>query len=79
MGVTSIYLPDELMERLIRVGGVTGRTTTSLATEAICQYLDNLEDLCLAETRWRELQEGCSKTIPLEKIADQYTLDDRNP
>ena len=79
MEAKSIYIPDELTERLTRVAGVTGRTKTSLATEAICRYLDDLEDLCLAETRWRELQEGCSKTIPLEKIADQYTLDDRNP
>ena len=76
MEAKSIYLPDELTERLTRVAGVTGRTKTSLATEAIRRYLDDLEDLFLVETSWQEVQEGRSKTISLEEIADQYTLDD---
>ena len=76
MGATSIHLPDEVTERLIRVAEVTGKTKTSLVTEAICRYLDDLEDLHLAETRWRKLEDGRSKTIPLEEIADQYIPED---
>ena len=78
MGAMSLRLSDEVLERLNRLADATGRTKTYYATEAICRYLDDLEDLYLAETRWRELQEGRSKTIPLEEIADQYALDDRN-
>ncbi len=78
MGAMSLRLSDEVLERLNRLADATGRTKTYYATEAICRYLDDLEDLYLAETRWRDLQEGRSKTVPLDEIADRYALDDRN-
>lgn len=76
MGVLSLRLKDEVLERLNRLATVTGRTKTYHVTEAICGYLDESEDLYLTETRWHELQEGYSKTIPLAEIADQYILAD---
>lgn len=48
-----------------------GRTKTYVATEAINRHLDDLEDLDLAESRWRDLQEGRSETIPLEELVIQ--------
>ena len=76
MGAMSIRLSDEVLKRLNRLAEATGRTKTYYATEAINRYLDDLEDLYLAETRWRDLQAGRSKTIALEEIADQYNLED---
>lgn len=76
MGAMSLRLSDDVLERLNRLADATGRTKTYYATEAIRRHLDDLEDLYLAETRWRDLQEGRSKTIPLEEIADQYPLED---
>ena len=78
MGAMSLHLSDEVLERLNKLADATGRTKTYYVTEAICRHLDDLEDLYLAETRWRELQEGRSETIALEEIADQYALEDRN-
>lgn len=76
MGAMSIRLSDEVLERLNNLAEATGRSKTYYATEAIKRYLDDLEDLYLAETRWRELQDGRSETVPLEEIADQYILED---
>ena len=47
---------------------------TPSITEPFFRCLHNLTDLYLAEMRWRKLQRGRSKTIPLEEIADHYGL-----
>lgn len=73
MRAMSLRLSDDVLERLNRLADATGRTKTYYATEAIRRHLDDMEDLYLAETRWRDLR---SKTIPLEEIADQYPLED---
>ena len=70
----SFRLPDEVIERLNQLADATGRTKTYLVTQAIYRYLDECEDLILAETRWRGIHEGRSKTVPLEEISDQYSL-----
>ena len=71
MGAISLCLPEDVLERLNRLAEATGRTKTYYAIEAINRHLDDLEDLYIAETRWRNLQEGRSKTIPLDEVADQ--------
>ena len=68
MGAMSIRLSDEVSERLNNLAEATGRSKTYYVTEAISRYLDDLEDLHLAETRWRELQDGRSETVPLTAI-----------
>lgn len=77
MGTMSLRLSDDVLRRLNKLAEATGKSETYYATEAICQYLDDLEDQALAESRWCNLQEGRSKTIPLEEIVNQYALDDR--
>lgn len=76
MGAMSIRLSDEVLERLNRLAEATGRTKTYYATEAINRHLDDLEDLYLAESRWRDLQAGRFKTIPLAEIADRHNAED---
>lgn len=78
MAAISLRLPDEISDRLEKLAGRTGRSKTYYAVEAICRHLEDLEDLYLAETRWRELQEGRSKTIPLEEIVEQYSMEGRS-
>lgn len=75
MGTMSLRLSDEVWQRLNRLADATGRTTTDCATEAICRYLDDTEDLNVAKDRWHELQEGRSKTIPLERDSGQESFD----
>ena len=61
----AIRLPDAIENRLALLAAETGRTKTALAREAILQYMDDLEDLYLAESRARLNR----KAIPLEEGA----------
>lgn len=71
----AIRLPDRLEKRLDRLAKLTGRTKTYYAREAILQYLDDLEDIYLAETALEEIRSGRSKPIPLEKVMRRYGME----
>ena len=47
----AIRLPPEIEKRLAELAKRTGRTKTFYATEAILQYMDDLEDTYLAVER----------------------------
>ncbi|NWG85918.1 MAG: ribbon-helix-helix protein, CopG family [Hydrogenophilaceae bacterium] len=66
----AIRLPDAIEERLNALAHETGRTKSSLAREAILEYIDDLEDLYLAEARARLNR----KTIPLEEVERELGL-----
>ena len=60
----AIRLPEAIERRLDALAAESGRTKTSLAREAILEYIDDLEDLYLAEARARSSR----KTIPLDEV-----------
>lgn len=64
----SIRLPEAIEERLTRLAAATGRSKTWYVTEAICEHLDDLEDLYLAEQRLIELRAGRNKTSTLKEV-----------
>lgn len=66
----AIRLPDAIEERLNSLANETGRTKTALAREAILEYIDDLEDYYLAETRARLNR----KTIPLAEVERKLGL-----
>ena len=66
----AIRLPEEIEERLNTLASESGRSKTSLAREAILEYIDDLEDFYLAEARARLNR----KTIPLEDIERKLGL-----
>ena len=68
----AIRLPDAIEKRLASLAGETGRTKTALAREAILEYIDDLEDLYLAESRARLNR----KTIPLSEVERELGLAD---
>ncbi len=78
MKTLSICLPDEIAERLQKLAKATGKTNAHYVAEVICEYLEDLEDAYVAETRWRDLQEGRSSTVALEEIIDKFKLEDKN-
>jgi RHH-type rel operon transcriptional repressor/antitoxin RelB len=49
----AIRLPEGIEARLNALANETGRTKTTLAREAIVEYIDDLEDYYLAEARAR--------------------------
>ena len=72
----AIRLPKEIEARLEALAAATGRTKTFYAREAILEYIEDLEDLYLAEQRLIELRAGRTETIPLEDVMKKYGLAD---
>ena len=71
----AIRLPAEIEDRLDALAKATGRTKSFYVREAILEYLDDLEDVYLAEKRLEDLRAGRSKTIPIEKIMKCYDME----
>ena len=68
MKIASLRLPDEIFQRLDRLADRTGRSKTFYMQAAIQEYLDDLEDLYLAEQRLIDIRAGKSQTVPLEEV-----------
>ncbi len=64
----AIRLPEEIEARLEALAKATGRTKTFYAREAIVEYIDDLEDIYLAEKRLEDLRAGRSRTYTLEEV-----------
>ena len=64
----ALRLPPEIEKRLDSLAKLTGRTKSYYARQAILEYIDDLEDLYLAEQRVRE----GGPTIPLEEVIRKY-------
>jgi len=72
----AIRLPEKLEKRLARLAKRTGRTKTYYAREAIVKYIEDLEDIYLAERRMEAIEAGRVKTIPLEEVMRKHGLAD---
>jgi RHH-type transcriptional regulator, rel operon repressor / antitoxin RelB len=71
----AIRLPAEIEDRLGALAKATGRTKTFYAREAIIEYIDDIEDVYLAEKRLEDIRAGRTKTIPLEKIMKRHGME----
>jgi RHH-type rel operon transcriptional repressor/antitoxin RelB len=71
----ALRLPEELEARLDALAKKTGRTKSYYAREALVEYIDDLEDLYLAQTRYALIEKGKSKTLSLDDAEVQIALD----
>ncbi|MBX9908873.1 MAG: CopG family transcriptional regulator [Beijerinckiaceae bacterium] len=71
----ALQLPLEVESRLEALSQKTGRTASALAVDAILDYLDELEDIAIAEERLDELRRGETKTIPLAEVMARYCME----
>lgn len=71
----AVRLPEEIEVRLDRLAKQTGRTKTYYVREAILEYLEDLEDLYLAEQRYIDIKSGKSKTYTQEEVEAHLGLD----
>lgn len=71
----SLRLPEDVETRLINLAAQTGRSKTFYAIEAICEYIDDLEDLYLAEHELEAIRAGKSETVALEKVMKRYGME----
>lgn len=66
----AIRLPEGIEKRLEHLAAESGRTKTTLAREAILEYIDDLEDFYLAEARSRQNR----KAVPLAEVERELGL-----
>lgn len=71
----AIRLPPEIEARLERLAKRTGRTKTYYAREALLEYIDDMEDLYLAEKRYDDILKGRATTVALEVVMKRYDLE----
>jgi RHH-type rel operon transcriptional repressor/antitoxin RelB len=72
----SIQLPSDVESRLEQLANLTGRSKTFYVQETIVEYLDDLEDLNLAEHELEEIRAGRAKTTPLAEVMKRYGMED---
>ncbi len=68
----AVRLPEDLEQRLAQLAEKTGRPKSYYVREALCEYIDDLEDHYLAEQRLRKFGDGAG--IPLDKLMKKYGL-----
>lgn len=67
---------DELDARLERLAKLTGRTKTFYVRQAVERYLDDLEDIYLADQVMERLERGEEKRHLLEDVERELGLAD---
>lgn len=72
----AIRLPEDIEARLNHLAKRTGRSKTFYAREAILQYLDDLEDLYLAEQVVQRIRNGEEQTATLDEVEARLGLGD---
>ncbi|HQL34225.1 MAG TPA: DUF6290 family protein [Treponemataceae bacterium] len=70
----ALRLPAEIEARLDNLAKETGRTKTYYATQAILEYLEDLEDIYHAEKVIEELRSGKQKTTPANEVYKELGL-----
>ncbi|WP_328983800.1 PIN domain-containing protein [Thiorhodovibrio winogradskyi] len=76
MSAVAIELPDEAIARLQRLSTENGVTPADMATNAVLEWLDDMDDLRLAEQRWADSQRNPLPPVPLSELINRYSLDD---
>lgn len=75
MYATSLRLPDDIGHRLADLAERTGRSKTFYILEALREYLDDLEDIYIAEQRLTDLRAGRSRTFTPEEVRAELGVD----
>ena len=71
----ALRLPEDIEARLDALARKTGRTKSYYAREAIVEYIDDLEDLYLAQKRYALIEKGKSKTLTLDEVEAHLGVD----
>ncbi len=74
---TSAQIPDDIEKRLETLAKKTGRSKADI-TEAILEYLDDLEDTYLAEQTLERIRRCEEQTYTLKEVERELGLGDRN-
>jgi RHH-type rel operon transcriptional repressor/antitoxin RelB len=73
--VLAIRLPADIEHRLESLAAATGRTKSFYARKAIVAFLEDMEDVYLAESRLADLRAGRSRRFTLEEVEKDLGLE----
>jgi len=71
----AIRLPADIENRLDALAAAKGRTKSFYARKAIVEFLEDREDVYLAESRLADLHAGRSRRHTLEEVEKDVGLD----
>lgn len=71
----AVRLPPDIEARLDALAKATGRSKSHYVREALLEYLDDLEDIYLAEQRWSDIRAGRTQTVPLEEVMQRHGVE----
>ncbi|MFU2089311.1 type II toxin-antitoxin system RelB family antitoxin [Avibacterium avium] len=71
----TVRLPDELQQRLDHLATETGRAKSFYIKQALEAYLEDLEDLLLANATLERVRSGKEKTYTLQDVENELNLD----
>ncbi len=71
----AVKLPAAVARRLHELVARSGRSDTDYITGIVLDHLEEMEDLRLAEQRWRNVEIGKSGTVPLEDVMKRYGME----
>lgn len=71
----TVRLPDDLQQRLDHLALQTGRAKSFYVKEALQNYLEDLEDLLLANAVLERVRSGKEKTYSLEDVENELKLE----
>jgi len=72
----AVRLPADMEQRLTDLSHQTGRKKSYYIKEALMNYLEDLEDIYLAEKAIEDLRAGRSHRISFEDMEKALDLDD---
>ncbi|MDP8161679.1 DUF6290 family protein [Pasteurella skyensis] len=71
----TVRLPDELQQRLDHLASQTGRAKSFYVKQALEAYLEDLEDLLLANAVLERIHSGKEQTHSLEEVINELGLE----
>jgi len=72
----AIRLSQSIEKRLEKLAQQTGRTKSFFIREAILRYLEELEDIYLAERSLDRIRTGEQSTMPLADVVTRHCVED---
>jgi RHH-type rel operon transcriptional repressor/antitoxin RelB len=72
-----LVIPPEMEGRIREISESMGEPAQAIVDRALAEYLADLEDLLIAESRLKDLEAGRSSTVSLEDVMAKYGLADQ--
>lgn len=76
MGLKTVRFPEDLDKRLDNLARITKRTKSYFIREALEKYIDELEDIYLAETEYEEFLKSKLESVSIEEMERHLGMED---